>query len=699
MKKIYSTLLFMLVAMISFSAAAEKTVTFNFSDPAAAWVLDPSEYTPVPKDDNGSCVMTISDTQGLSVNLASGFEFASVVDQNGVDLMVSATYCYIESSKMSDGSVITVTTQAKQPKTLEVVGDPKMVYLTMNYTDYKEDTNVDGKWTINANENEYGSTYVYCYEDYALKSVTDDHGNSYTWSSGQTSASIYHGSLPSGKTIVKVEAYSLAEARTASCHVEIEGDPSSVAITRNGGSNRLEASEAFDVAFDPVNELPLQIQSSVYGKSLYKVLLNGEEQQAMNGSFRVSPKDGDTIKVIVNFPDKDVNINFAFTNEDTEGVISEVYVDNQIVDASEYADGSMTVKLGSNLNISINSGDFELVGATLNGESIYADYGYSTIIYSEEDYNFEFEATKIEPYKLTVLCADPTQFFVTNGYTDEIYTLTGTETTVEVSHSYNYIKLIPADGFIVSRVEDPVSGYEVGTAFYMYGDQTIDVTCAPFVRENTMVVYYEDTDWMYTGITLSSSNYDVRKDITPEVGYNLVNFGDFDLPVYINGYPSFTNVYLNNVEIFGNYGNYEEFGSLKNGDVVKVFVNTPAFYDVTYTIGEGVNPVVKHDILSVIEAPATHSVIAGTQIDIASADENKVAVKVNGEAVTANEDGTFTLTADQALNVEITKDGATGLENITVESNANSDVYNLQGIRVNTPVNNLPAGIFIIGGM
>jgi hypothetical protein len=58
---------------------------------------------------------------------------------------------------------------------------------------------------------------------------------------------------------------------------------------------------------------------------------------------------------------------------------------------------------------------------------------------------------------------------------------------------------------------------------------------------------------------------------------------------------------------------------------------------------------------------------------------------------------TFTVNADTSVKVSTTN----GVSNISVDGNASSEVYNLQGIRVARSaenLNSLPAGLYIVNG-
>ncbi len=73
-------------------------------------------------------------------------------------------------------------------------------------------------------------------------------------------------------------------------------------------------------------------------------------------------------------------------------------------------------------------------------------------------------------------------------------------------------------------------------------------------------------------------------------------------------------------------------------------------------------------------------------------------VSVNGEAVEPDADGVYSFKVAGDSDVKVTKTGD-AVENISADSEAvPAGVYNLQGIRVASSLENLPAGVYITGG-
>ena len=128
-----------------------------------------------------------------------------------------------------------------------------------------------------------------------------------------------------------------------------------------------------------------------------------------------------------------------------------------------------------------------------------------------------------------------------------------------------------------------------------------------------------------------------------------------------------------------------------------------------YTFGDGVDVEVYHDLITKIDSPANHTVFHGTHVAIkpvetvsakAKAPATDFEVKVNGEALTPNQDGYYEFTADKNVEVAVTKVITTGLDAILVDGQ-DADIYNLQGIKVGNTANTqtLTPGIYIINGV
>jgi spore germination protein GerM len=73
-----------------------------------------------------------------------------------------------------------------------------------------------------------------------------------------------------------------------------------------------------------------------------------------------------------------------------------------------------------------------------------------------------------------------------------------------------------------------------------------------------------------------------------------------------------------------------------------------------------------------------------------------VSVSANDTKLEAN-DGKYTTTINAATTIALTAT-TNGIEEIGVDNNAETIIYNLQGIRINSQIENLPAGFYIVNG-
>lgn len=139
---------------------------------------------------------------------------------------------------------------------------------------------------------------------------------------------------------------------------------------------------------------------------------------------------------------------------------------------------------------------------------------------------------------------------------------------------------------------------------------------------------------------------------------------------------------------------------MTDNDVVKVFINgEPDKYALSFVMPESTEGIsVRRDLITPITDFATASTAhAGTVYHVTVPDAAAYTATLGDTPLTFDADNTaeFTPTADATLTVAGIVDG---IEDVTVGNKANTEVYNMQGIRVAGDASNLPAGLYIIGG-
>ena len=675
------------------TTSAQKTITVTTNEPVGLTVLNPKDYQPLSWNGN-SLSVTVPDGYSLQLQTKGNYEVTNI-KMDDTDL---GTNTYIENHRLVDGGTLTVTIAEKQPKTLVIKGDGDQVYVSCNYQSLYKDSQKDGKWILE-NLEDYGTTYVYPNDGNALKSVKDSKGNEYFYP-GNSYASIYHGSLPSGTTEITVISYNKAETRTASFSVEVTGDASVISIQRNGENSSVPVSEFADIKFDPENELPITIGHQQYGKTLYKVFVGDELQTPQGSAYRLNNiTNGCKVKIETDYPDIKVPVKFVFANEGTEGVISSVSVDNSPLEKDAWLDNDFKIALGKQVYISTNSQDYNINSFLVNGQCTQ-----SFTVTDESGYTITVDATKIEPYKLTVTTADWQNVVIGQPYTDPYisFPLTGEETVLEIPRSCYSVEVKAKDGYKLDHIYETGTENELSSPLYLSGDKSIEVYVSEFKRDKTAVVYFEETAWQYKNITLNPNDYVLRKEVTPTTGYNFINYHESDRPFGIGAYPNPV-VYLNGDKIESNYGNYPALETMPENSVIKVFTAEPEMHNVTYSVGNNVNVQIAHDYLNIVDNPSAHNVQHGTHVVIKPIAREGIVVKANNKDITADDKGQFIIPVTEDTAISIGDNGAVSVSELDAEDNTPFNVFNLQGICIlenasKENLNSLPAGMYIVNG-
>lgn len=716
MKKLYSFMLVMATAAAMYTADA-KTFTIVVDDASRVVVRDPSNgYDPVTFTNN-SVTVTDENDSFFPVQANSGYEIMSATD-SGSGLNVTGEYttfptesCQLYSSDITDGGTVTITTREAVIPTYTILAeDVSILNVQYNYQTYTP----EGDRIVVPFTSKYATLSISIAsnksDEYAILSATSDDGTVYTPSYG--TISIYNSTMSEDRTLT-VETVNLAEVRTATMNVIVDGSPSAVKLVRSDNSEIYLSGENTPVKFDPKNEASFRIESAVYGKHLYKVELDGTPVAAQGSIYRVTATDGCTLKITTDYPDVDVPVSFSFAKEGIEGVIRSVRVNN--VNATDWNEAGYTVKLGATLNIDFNTSDYTDINISLNGSPVNVYSSLNYVVEEEQPLEFVISAEKALPYYVTFITDTPDFIKVYNGYgynESELLTLTGEETVLEIPKSYSYITVKPAEGYMIQELVDGNgNNLSVGYSNYISGDMEIFAVAAPIERNLSFTFYLHPGTWNYRSVVLSQSNYDLRKAYTDAdlpIGYSTIAFGDFDLPINISGYPTPV-IYRNDEVVELNYGALPETA---DGDVIKMYLNTPESYGVTYDIDENVNVEVRHDHTTLIASPSSHTVLEGTEIVItAVADESPVArvaentgapvVTVNGTTVTPDSEGRYVIAVNSDSAIKVTPGETVGIGNIDATlGNPEAPVYNLQGILVGnaSKLRALPAGTYIIGG-
>lgn len=703
MRKFYSIIVVMVAALVGFSAQANKTITFKANMDGVVSVRNPQNQYESEAVTVAGTTITVGDSDTCPIQCNSGYMMTVIksgeTQFNSESNPTNSTT--VSAYPLADGSVveITVVDESSVPKKeFTLTGTPGSYYISFNYETIYPDSN--GK--ITRTYESYSSISVYPTSDYKLLNVTEQGGSVFSADNGY--AYVYCGNFASMTPVLEVNTINKADIDTGKFTVNVDGNVNKFYMYDSSYNYTYFNDASTVVTFEEGSSYTF---SSQYG-ALYQIKVNGDVVASGWNSYRYTPANGDVVTVETEYPDINVAVNFSFTGTADAGVIKELRYDNSLLDASEWNSGSWNGKYGKTIVMTLNTSDYMNVAAKINGTAVTPDYyGNINLTLSEESYNIEIYGERTQPYKVTIVVADPATINIFKGYTQETYTLSGEETEIEVSRSNNGLQFKPAEGYVLNGItvdgNAPASDKFYSNTYYVEGNCIIEVDVEKINRDKIAVVYLENLNWEYKSFVLSQSNYDLRKEVEIANGYNFVEYGDFDIPFSISGYPQPT-VYLNDEEIESIYGSYPALSEYKEGDVIKMYGSSQTPYELNYTIAENAKVTVMHDHLTEVANPANHNVLPGTQVHIipvatfANESSNTIDVTVNDVKLNPDADGRYSFVVNANTNVDV-KNGSSGIENVEIDNNAaNQAVYNLQGIKVADSLKDLPAGLYIQSG-
>jgi hypothetical protein len=537
--------------------------------------------------------------------------------------------------------------------------------------------------------------------DYIFTSVLKD-GNAQSISSAKS----YYAYSFAGSTF-DITVKKQSEAYDAKCTIKVD-DPSQVQIRTNVLSRTISLTETeTEVEFISSLESPFTIGRTTYGQNLYSIKLNGESQ-TVSSYTSVPVKNGDVIEIEANFPEVYYPLTFKY-GEGAEGFITSVTVNNASV---ENFNEGVDVQIGSSVYIYGDTQNYKFESLTVGGNPVSYFYGSYSFTMNEAT-EVVVNAHKYADLSYSVKVDDPSTIVLYKGYSynGTIIDLQAGSNDLQISENSNYITFKAADGCYISSItvngEEKYQGYTETTIYVAEGD-AIEVTSAKIVRDQNLVVFVNDQldpqTMAYFYLTFSDRN----QIKTINKGYNTLNFYSGDIPMYYSCYDgAYTSdeVYLNDEVVSPMYSGSTNrtIEGITNNSVLKIFYNeSPETYNVTVESSSDLTVSATKDLVTEVANSSSFTVLGPSQVDLTvsgDVEEGKVIlVKVNDEKVEAV-DGvyTFTVNADTSVKVSTTN----GVSNISVDGNASSEVYNLQGIRVARSaenLNSLPAGLYIVNG-
>ncbi len=679
----------------------KKSVTFTIDNPNAATIYDSSAYYTYSFDGKTSFSLQLESYTSVTINASQGYQLETI-SINGTPLSyVDASSTTIQSSQLTNGATVSITTKEKAASVFYVIGDPNRMSFSVDYsTTYNASNIVDGKWTITTT-NTSSFMSITTATNYVISSITrttpggDAMEILSSYEKYKNYANIYFGSFPSGTTIT-VTCTTLEEARTGHCSIEVvDGTPDQIMVYC--GSNSISPDNFSNIAYIPGIEDP-QI-SGVSGNTLYKVTVNGQVQPAPQyGSYYLGnlPENAE-IKVWPNFPDTNVPVNITFSDESIKGVVSSVSVNGTIVEADEWQADDFTVKLGARFGMSFNTQDYTISSVTMNG-SYQSPYGFETTITSDDAINIHVIAEKLKGYNVTVYY-EPGTIEIYRDYSktnpvelpeDE------DQVTIEVS-PYSSLYFFAAEGYLIDEIEDANGNKYPYGSVSVYSDMELTVTTNRFVRDQELVVYLQSgIMWNGSQIVLAPNNYLISQYITLNSGYNFIQYSPVDTPFNFYIYAD-ASIYLNGEKIESVYGGWPQTENLASGSVVKVFSSGVSVenYNLTITKAEGVDVDILADYVTPIEGTSA-TVFGPTDVEFIAKSRAATLpfiVKVNGTEIVPTEEGRVIAQINSDSTIAIEANTSSSIAEINAEGNDDA-IYNLQGVRVSNP----QKGIFIKNG-
>lgn len=494
------------------------------------------------------------------------------------------------------------------------------------------------------------------------------------------------------------------DLRDGSCTIWVD-DPTNVRVQRSGTYTDVDivAGET-TVKYIKDKELPLMIGAKNYGTELYQVKVNDEVVSPQGSMWYVTPADGAKVEIFANFPDEDVAVEFKYASEEAKGFITGVTVNGETVE--NYNDADFKVKVGSQISISGNITDYKLNSFKVNGNEPYFYSPYSFTV--KEATIIEVDAHKYGTVKATLDIDNPDNVVVYKGYSYEnnIITLNPGENEIELSETNALIQIKAVSGsYITSVTADEMSisaDYESKYNVNVTEGMKIVVKSGTIDRNKTAVIYIDDLSKAPYGNSLNRAD---NSNIDLVNGYNEIKFYDGDNPFRLSFYGvESATAYKNNETFSGVYGGASYELSLTDGDVIKIFLaSNPEMLEAELTAGDGVDAskvaVTMDRIVTVTDWAGKHNTLPGTEISIKPADDYDICVAVDGENVTADADGAFTVIVSKNTTIAVSLPVETGINAVDAEKLDNAGVYNMQGVRVgNADMKQLPAGVYIING-
>lgn len=497
---------------------------------------------------------------------------------------------------------------------------------------------------------------------------------------------------------------SYADVRTNAVKLTID-DPTNVDIIRKSSAYTVpdapftaQAGENI-IPFWPGNEDQLLIKHKNYGRKLYKVTVNGVEVAATGTNFAhyvTLPCEGD-IDVQANFPEVNCPVTFDFS-ESEPGIVKSVSVEG--AGEVDFSTGSFSALMGKEVTVTIDKDNYNFTAAYINGENKGASSPLRFVVAGET--TVKLVGVKYQTFPFTIDIDNPANVIIYKGasWQGVTYSLQPGLNNLEMSSKDGKIEVKSSKtGCVVTFTRngaDVPAGTMAGTfnSPVAEGDAFV-MTTRKYARNKKSIVYIDD---LSAAPSYFKASTNLSYVLNLSSGYNTVMFDPADSPFIFSGLPTAATRYVNGER----YTGYGFQPVVTEGTVLKVFMNgDPAKYNTTFTVGEGAAAadfkVYADKVTELTDLTAPFTAFAGTSYIIAPEAGKSLKVSVNGQPLTAGEDGNYEFFLGD--NNEVTVSGTSnGLSDILAPAAGNGLIYNVQGICLGSDFTSLPAGLYIQNG-
>ncbi|MCM1032368.1 MAG: hypothetical protein NC405_01280 [Odoribacter sp.] len=574
--------------------------------------------------------------------------------------------------------------------------DPEAVTVTKDYTENIEIVAGVNTFTVPPRS----SMQIIVNKGFAFESITDKAGTPQQYYDGAWYLSIWDQSVQGEAFTVKT--VNLGASRTASFTLEVD-NASMVSAVFSGTSLRPTLQNGTQViSFDPEIESTLYL-SAIGAQKLYSVTLDGEPV-SIEETVAIPLEDGCIVNVKAQFPQKPVTVTIDFDESLTPGLVTDVSINYTTL--AGFNGKTFTADSGDYVDLYFNTAKYKVDEILINGVPYDLQYFYDAISFTPvEDAVVAVKAHPWGTIDVIVNIENPDDIILYAGFMqpENIVKLAAGRNEVKVPEDAPALSWSATNGSEIVSVTSDLAGEINGTSITATPGLQLTFITRKITLGQTFVFWVDDRTAAEYYFRLRNAK---REDYPVVNGYNVIDFTDSYNPYELSfvGAP-FGALYINGEEMAPTFegGTYWEI-NVAEGDVIKCFCKKkPVMCNTSFNVtGEG-DATFTYDIIKTFDNwREGFECFSGTQVIIAPAqDVTNATCSVNGTEITPDESGAFMFTVNSAdTKVDLNLKKGDGISSITTDYGTATDapIYNLQGIKIETSVSELPAGIYIRGG-